>query len=331
MNKNGLIFILILSVIAFFIGCPIDEEIIKSSFIEGLTLDNYPKVDGSTSTAPLNAIIACKLLGINYTWEGTGTIKDRIMSIKPNISKNNTKKFNRRIISSQTHNSFINLIDKKADLILSARKMSPDEKAYANNAGINLIETPIALDAFIFIVNLDNPVQSLTIKQIQDIYTGKIKNWKEVGVNDADWNFLYNDAEIKPFIRNSNSGSQELMEILVMNGLETIELPENNFELIFSMVGALDEVSNNQNSICYSVYYYKEFIASGGSTVKSIAVEGIPPTYSTISDRSYPYTAEIYAVIRSDLSESSMAFKAYEWIQTESGRAAIAESKYILN
>jgi phosphate transport system substrate-binding protein len=55
-----------------------------------------------------------------------------------------------------------------------ARKMSPDEETYAGNAGVQLVETPIALDSFIFIVNPGNPIKSLSTKQIQDIYTGKI-------------------------------------------------------------------------------------------------------------------------------------------------------------
>jgi len=319
--------LLTLFIIVFCMGCPV-EEIIESPFIKGLTLDNYPKVDGSTSTAPLNAIIASKLLGIDYTWED----KSGIMSLRPNLNKKNLEIFNNRIKSSQTHQSFINLIDKKADLILSARKMSPDEKAYANTAGITLTETPIALDAFIFIVNPDNPIQSLTIKQIQDIYTGKITSWKEVGVNDADWGFLWDNTEIKPYIRNANSGSQELMEMMVMKGLEAAELPENYRELIFNMTGALDAVSKQQNSICYTVYYYKEHIARrGGRTVKSIAIDEILPTRETISDGSYPLTAEVYAVIRSDLNKSSMAYKVYEWIQTETGKRAIVESGYIQN
>lgn len=63
------------------------------------------------------------------------------------------------------------------------RNISRDEKAYADDKGVSLIEHPIGRDAFIFIVNNNNPVTGLTISQIQDIYTGKINNWNEVNGN----------------------------------------------------------------------------------------------------------------------------------------------------
>ncbi|MDR0843914.1 MAG: substrate-binding domain-containing protein [Tannerella sp.] len=58
------------------------------------------------------------------------------------------------------------------------------EREHAENSGVTLIETPIALDAFIFIVNRANSVKSLTTKQIQNIYTGDVTNWNAVGGKD---------------------------------------------------------------------------------------------------------------------------------------------------
>jgi phosphate transport system substrate-binding protein len=134
-------------------------------------MENYPKVDGSTSSDPLNKLIACKLLGYNYTWQKAWHMNG-LWYLSTDIPQEFVAE---HLKSSQTHNSIINLIDKQADLILTARKMSPDEQEYADSVGVNIIETPIALDAFVFVVNLNNPVNSLTIKQVQDIYTGKIK------------------------------------------------------------------------------------------------------------------------------------------------------------
>ena len=321
MNRLALMTVFIFSAIVICSGCKkggeeAEEEEFESHIIEGLTLDNYPKVDGSTSTEPLNKVIACNLLGIKYEWVFSET---RSWGIEPVLQKNNSSKFNSRIISSQTHESFINLIDKRANLILSARKMSPDEKQYADAAGVTLIETPIALDAFVFIVNSVNPIATLTIKQVQDIYTGKITNWEEV---DGD------DAEINPYVRNSNSGSQELMELLVMKNLKIMEFPESRDNVIFNMQGAVDKVISDINSICYTVYYYKEHIVRDELT-KYIAIEGIYPDKKNIGNNSYPLVAEVYAVIRSNLDESSMAYKVYEWLQTEAGKQVIRESGYL--
>jgi len=288
--------------------------------IAGLTIDNYPSVDGSTSTEPLNILIACKLLDIIYRWESPPLLGDFSWGVQPYFKDNSSEKFREKVKSSQTHESFINLIDKKADLILSARTMSSDEKEYAHTTGVSLIETPIALDAFIFIVHPDNPIKTLTEKQIQDIYMGKITNWKEVGGNDA---------KISPYVRNANSGSQELMELLVMKDLNITEFPISYYELVASsMSGAFDAVVQDSNAICYTIFYYKEYILRG-TTVKSIAVNGVYPDKSTISNNSYPYVAEVYATIRSDLDKSSMAYKVYELLQTEEGKRVINESGYL--
>ena len=314
--KNLRLLSIALLIIALF-ACK-EEKADALFVIEGITTDTYPKVDGSTSTDPLQKIIACKLLGCNYYWrqqlESNGT-----WAIQPDYEDIPYSFFADRIKTSQTHNSFINLIDKNADFILSARKMSDDEKAYAANAGVTLIETPIALDAFIFIANPGNPVKSLTKKQIQDIYMGNITNWKEVGGSDA---------KINPYVRNANSGSQELMESLVMKGLVMPAWPE---EVLSSMMLAFTTIRSDINGLCYTVYYYKELIVRDNGLVNSIAVDGIYPDQNTIKKRSYPYTAEVYAVIRSDLDKASMAYKLYELLQTEAGKNVIAESGYFPN
>jgi phosphate transport system substrate-binding protein len=172
--------------------------------IDGISTENYPRVDGSTSTYPLNIIIASKLLDLEYEWISIGGINDVYLPSALELPLS----FRQKILSSQTHWAIINLIDNQTDLIIVARKMSEDEKEYANNASVSLIETPIALDALDFVCNAENAVNSLSVEQIQDIYLGNITNWKEVGGADE---------AIKPFIRNANSGSQEMMNEIIMN------------------------------------------------------------------------------------------------------------------
>jgi hypothetical protein len=49
-------------------GCN-KEESTSSPYIEGLTIDSYSVVDGSTSILPLNCVIACELMGMKYQWQ----------------------------------------------------------------------------------------------------------------------------------------------------------------------------------------------------------------------------------------------------------------------
>jgi phosphate transport system substrate-binding protein len=213
--------------------------------IDGITMENYPKVDGSTTTIGLQNLIACKLLGFKYDWFDGTYFLDGAYAIYP--VQDPPGRYWECVKSSKTHDSFINLIDKNVDFTLTARKMSNSEKAYADAAGVTLIETPVALDAFIFITNNENPVNALTTKQIQDIYTGKVTNWREVDGKNA---------AIHPYRRNEDSGSQELMESLVMQDLEMMDLPnENN---LFSMLGTYHALEYDVDGLCYTVYYYMD-------------------------------------------------------------------------
>ena len=324
MNKFVLTTVLLLTVAFTYTSCEKEEESTVSPYIEGLTIDSYPIIDGSTSTLPLNTVIACELMGLNYQWQEMATGHGAsTWNIEPQIRSSLRKKFDRVIRSSQTHNSYIDLIDKEADIVLTARTMSPDEKKYAEDRGVHLLETPIAIDAFIFIVNPDNPINELTTEEIHNIYTGKATHWEEFG---------WYPMEIRPYIRNHNSGSQELMDLLVMKGLEYYtQLPIYEEKLVFTMQGLLDAIGGDPSAIGYTVYYYNEQIVRPGKRLKTIGVDGVYPNKQTISNRSYPYTTEVYAVIRSDIDKSSMAYKIYEWLQTERGRQAISKSGYILN
>ena len=298
--------------------------------IEGLTFDNYPRVDGSTSTTPLNYIIASKLLGLKYEWVDTPMGYEVIFENWSELPQNFTSKF----WSSQTHGAIINLIDYQEqdemfqkELIIVARKMSADEKEYAQERGVSLIETPIALDALDFIVNSQNPVNSLTVKQVQDIYLGKITNWKEVGGTNA---------VIIPFIRNANSGSQEMMNEFVMNN---VDMPDWDVSYadeltLFSMFIVYSELREFPNAICFTPHYYKEYMIRdtwGTTDIKTLAINGIKPDKNSIKNQTYPFVAPVYATIRSDLDKSSPAYKIYSLLQTKEGKQIISESGYVPN
>jgi phosphate transport system substrate-binding protein len=287
--------------------------------IEGISFENYPIVDGSTSSNILNTIVACKLLGIRYEWSRPyAGIETSIHPKWEDLPEQYKQFFHTRVMTSQTHGAFINLIDGNADIIVNHRTISPDEKAYADAAGVTLIETSIALDPFIFIVNKYNPVRSLTVNQIQKIYTGEITNWSEVGGSNA---------AMRVFTRPRNSGSEEVFRILVMDGLEPAVFPEVPLS---TMWGVFVEVMTVTEGICYIFDAYKEVQARmPDSEVPKIAINDIFPTESTVKNRSYPFIAEVHIAIRSDLDRNSMAYKLYEWMQTDNIKPIITECGFI--
>jgi len=288
--------------------------------ISGINATNYPRVDGSTSTNPLNYIVAAKLLDAEYEWiSGTGG--------RDVIIKNNTPDLRWTIKCSQTHQAIINLIDNQTDLIIVARKMSADEREHADNTGVSLTETPIALDALDFILNTQNPVSSMSVEQIQNIYLKNITNWNEVGGTNE---------EIVPFIRNANSGSQEMMNEIVMNGMDMsdweVSYSDDEHASIWSMFAVYEELLSHPNGICFTPHYYKEYMMRNIFTadkIKTLAVNGIMADRSSIKNNEYPFVANVYVSIRSDLDQNSMAYKLYEWLQTQSGKSVIDESGYV--
>jgi phosphate transport system substrate-binding protein len=305
----------VLLCLAFF-ACDKEETFVG---LGGLTIDNYPRVDGSTSTQPLSMLIACKLLGVSYEWtygDGMGGLMGE-QWLFPSSDRNLLAE---RIKVSQTHGAFMNLIDKNADIIFTHRTLSPYEKAHADELGVTLIETSIALDAFVFVVNPNNPVKSLTVKQVQDIYTGEITNWKQVGGSDE---------VIKPFVRPSNSGSQEVMETLVMKDLEISDSFDDS--QIISMAGVFPEMYD-AGSICYTFDYYKRIMVQvSDEDVPKIKINNVFPDKNTVKNRTYPFVSEVRVAIRSDLDKNSMAYKLYMYIQTKEGKDIISESGYIPN
>ncbi|MDR2232591.1 MAG: phosphate ABC transporter substrate-binding protein, partial [Tannerella sp.] len=79
----------------------------------------------------------------------------------------------------------------------------------------------------------------------------------------------------------------------------------------------------------YTVHYYKENIVRDWPAVKTLAINGIYPDKTTIGNRQYPFTAEVFVIIRSDLDHSSMAYKICEFLQTAGGKEIIDESGYV--
>ena len=218
------------------------------------TRENFPRMDGSTSMVPLGQAVASVLLG-----QSREDVADLVG-------------FNR------TTQSFRNLKDGQCDLLLVGQ---PNAAVFdeMEEAGFEYDLETIATDALIFVVNENNPVDSLTTEQIRKIYTGEITNWSEVGGEDA---------EIVPFQRNEGAGSQALMLKLVMGDTPMMEAPS---DYIAGAMGELMEVvksyDNTANAIGYSVYYYANDMEMA-TGLKIISVDGVAPSAETIRSGEYP-------------------------------------------
>lgn len=315
--KNWILMALCLAV---FSNCDKTEPNDNPSLtLEGLTLDNFPKMSCSTSTGPLQTLLACKLLNIEYKWFQYIGLNDTwdIIPVYSKLTDAEQRFFEEKLQCPTTHGAFTRLIDGETELIIASRSISRDEKTYAEQKGIRLIEKPIALDALVFIVNPENPVRALTTEQIQNIYTGKITRWSDVGGKEAD---------IHPYMRNPNSGSQEKMETLVMKGLTMKKWPEM---MGGSMLSPFHSILSDADGIGYTVYYYYDRIVRQPAQYPTVAINGALPSHKSIRTQKYPYTTYVYAAIRADTDKASMAYQMFELLSSEAARKVIDESGYV--
>jgi len=100
------------------------------------------------------------------------------------------------------------LLDGSTDIAMSSRSLKMDERMKLKDAGKAIKEVIVANDALSVIVNPANKVGKLTREQLEAIFTGKIKNWKEVGGDDMP---------MVVYSRETSSGTYEFFKEHVMN------------------------------------------------------------------------------------------------------------------
>ena len=258
------------------------------------TPQEYPTIDGSTATIPMSVAMTAKLLGID------------------------TQQAQYMTSHNKTITAFDNLLSGQSDVLLT---VSPDEETMqkADAAGVALDVAPLAKEGFVFLVNRDNPVDSLTIEQIQDIYTGKITNWNQVGGNDAP---------IVAFQRNADSGSQTIMRSTVMKGLEMMPAQTQKVETMMGLVDQVADFDAAADSIGYSVYYYFSQMHNRDE-VKLLEVDGVAPNEENIRSGAYPFIVDYAAVIRSSEPADSNARQIFNWLQGAEGRKIVRDTGFV--
>ena len=128
-----------------------------------------------------------------------------------------------------------------------------------------------------------------------------------------------------PYQRNDNSGSQELMKSLVMRGLTMIAAPDM---MLPTMLAPINAISDDVEGIGYSVFYYEQAMAPN-ERLKLCAVDGVVPDSKSIQSKTYPFTTEVYAVVRQDEPQDSIAYRLRAWLFSAAGQEVIASSGYV--
>ena len=136
-----------------------------------------------------------------------------------------------KITFTNTIYAFERLVEGKVDIFFGAQP-SEAQKELAQQAGKNLVLTPIGKDAFVFFVSNTNECNDISTQSIHDIYSGSIKNWRTI---------TGKDKKIIAFQRPENSGSQTIMK-KIMGDIPLIEPLRE--EYIQDMGGVVEEIAN---------------------------------------------------------------------------------------
>jgi len=265
---------------------------------------DYPKLDGAEGFVPIYAAAA----NVIYR-EGRESVNRESQDWQSDREKAVS-------LSYATPAAYQALLDGEADMIF-ALAPSEEQQKEAAAKGITYTLTPIAREAFVFLVNAQNPVTGLTVAQIRDIYSGKINDWQEVGGTPG---------KIMAFQRNEGSGSQTAMLRNVMRETPLRKpLEEERFSAMGGLLRGVAAYRNLGGAIGYSFRYYA-VVMNSIPDIRLLAVDGVAPTVENIQNGSYPFIDDIYIVTARPLSENAQKLRA--WFLSDEGQRFIAKVGY---
>lgn len=269
-----------------------DSKIVKHRSETLQLTGDLPILDGATAAFPVYSAF------VNAVYPETTELYDGVFEY------------------NNTVGGYMALAERRTDLFFGAAP-SLEQLAYAEECGTVFRYTEIGSEAFVFFVHKDNPITSLTVDEIRGIYSGRIKNWSEVGGPDEP---------IAPFQRDEGSGSQSML-IRFMG--DTPLMDPETYE-VRGMGGIIERVADYRNksgSIGFSFRYYVEGIIRNPD-IKLIAIDGVAPTVENIRSGRYPIVTPVYAVTYEGNPNPNVD-RLVDWVLSEEGQAIIEETGYV--
>ncbi|HHE33170.1 MAG TPA: phosphate ABC transporter substrate-binding protein [Chlorobaculum parvum] len=212
------------------------------------------------------------------------------------------------VSESGSGNGAKSLINGTCDIADMSRSMKPQELEAAKTKGVDPVAHVVALDGIAMVVHPSNPVRSLTIAQIADIYTGRVRNWRQVGGPNFP---------VVVIQRESNSGTQETFRELALNKRKVVRSAETQ-----ASNGAVkNRVSQTPGAIGFLGLGYVD------SSVKPIAVNKVKPSSATVKDGTYPLSRPLYMYTNG--KPAGMVGKFINLPKTPDGKKIIQELGFI--
>ncbi len=275
--------------------------------------DDLPRLDGATAMYPVYAAFANAV----YPEEAFDLPEYNDEWFDSDAWDDFDEEFGDILECSTTTWAYERLVDGECDVIFVGGP-SDAQLQYAADNGEEMIFTPIGREAFVFFVNAENPVNSLTVDQIRSIYSGETKNWKELGADPG---------KIRPFQRDEGSGSQSALVRFM--GDTPLMAPEKE-NVIAGMGGIIEKTADYRNyptAIGYSFRFYSTEMVQNGE-IKLLELNGIAPTKENILNGTYPVASEFFAVHLASNDNPNIQ-PLLDWILSEQGQTLIDRTGYV--
>lgn len=206
------------------------------------------------------------------------------------------------------------LIEGTTDIAMSSRPLKMDEKATLEEKGITYKEINIAGDALAVIVHANNSIEKLTKEQVADIFTGKIKNWKEVGGKDLP---------VIAYSRETSSGTYEFFKEHVMD-------KKNYASSVLNMpaTGAIvQSVSQTEGAIGYIGLAYETKEVKHLSISYDKGTTYVAPSIENAQNGSYPVSRPLFYYY--DVKTEASVDPFIKFILSDEGQQIVKETGYV--
>ena len=205
------------------------------------------------------------------------------------------------------------LLNGTTDICNASRPMKAAERQqFKNKYKCEVVETQVAMDGIAVYVHKDNPVPAISMDQLKAIYTGKVRDWKEVG-GPAGPILLYG--------RENNSGTYEFFKEHVLAGKDFAE----ETQTMPGTASVINAVTKDPMGIGYGGVAYSKGVKRV-PVRKDASSPPVEDTKETVQNRTYPIHRFLYCYTSPNLREEGKTYLA--WMLGEEGQKVVEAVGY---
>jgi phosphate transport system substrate-binding protein len=201
------------------------------------------------------------------------------------------------------------ITDGTAEIGMSSRRAKPTEMSAASAKGVTMKPLIVCYDGMAVIVNENNPINTLTSRQVEQIFTGDMTDWSAVGGNPGKFSI---------YTRNTSSGTYQDWKDLAMKRRDYAPSSQK-------MAGneqIASEVAKNPNGIGYVGLAY---IKAPG--IKVVSIAGTLPSKETVVSKKYPYARPNFYYTNGE--PSGEAAKFIEFTLSDEGQKVVEQVGFV--